>query len=234
MSQFQVETTCFIALHRILSNMLTCLITGGVLYEGGEIRHLSINELICFDTNLMEVREISLMGVDSQIKIQNFALTARPNSSELYVFGGDLPDKNAQTANQLEKNKSVFKIDTVMESVGKLVLPADEEKLIGISGNTAEWFNENIAVIFGGSEPEVPNGGRKILLYTNITDVPTDNLCAAGANCKILENLQQTHTRTIFCDKCKSEYHWCCTTVSHLRRLPRTYTCVNCVSKRRK
>ena len=78
----------------------------------------------------MEVREILLMGVDRQIKIQNFALTARPNSSELYVFGGDLPHKNAQTANQLEKNKSVFKIDTVMESLAKLALPAEEEKLI--------------------------------------------------------------------------------------------------------
>ena len=118
-------------------------------------------------------------------------------------------------------------------SQGKLALPADERKFIGVSGNTAAWFSDRIAIIFGGSEPEAPNGGRRMLLFTNQTDVP-ENICAAGENCKILENLQQSHSRTIDCDVCKAEYHWCCSTVSHLRRLPQRYSCPNCVAKTRK
>ena len=208
-------------------------ITGGVLFDRGEMRTLPINQLICLNTSDMKVTVIQLRGLEEQINIQNFSLTARPDTSELYIFGGDLQNKNPQTSNGLEKNKSVFKVDIAQETLYKISLPANEEKLIGISGNSAAWFNDRIAVIFGGSEPEAPNGGRRILLYTNITDVP-DNLCAAAENCKILENLQQSHTRTIACDKCKAEYHWCCSSVSHLRRMPKNYSCVNCVSKSKK
>ena len=97
-------------------------ITGGVIYEDGQMRTLPINQLICLDTSqsdAIKVKVIQLRGVEEQINIQNFALTLRPNSTELYLFGGDLENTNPLTSNQLEKNKDIFKIDIANQTLGK-------------------------------------------------------------------------------------------------------------------
>ena len=97
-------------------------ITGGVIYEDGQMRTLPINQLICMDTSqsdAINVKVIQLRGVEEQINIQNFALTLRPNSTELYLFGGDLENTNPLTSNQLEKNKDILKIDIEDQSLGK-------------------------------------------------------------------------------------------------------------------
>ena len=96
-------------------------ITGGVIYEDGQMRTLPINQLICLDTSqsdAIKVKVIQLRGVEEQINIQNFALTLRPNSTELYLFGGDLENTNPLTSNQQEKNKDIFKIDIADQSLG--------------------------------------------------------------------------------------------------------------------
>ena len=208
-------------------------ICGGVKWRDDEMLFLPINELVCFDTKTLVIRKYDLGGFDDIVKIQNFSLSERPKTKELYIHGGDLESENKNTANGYNKNSIIFKID-----LGDFTLtPLDDlpnyQSKVAVSGSTAMWFSKDICILLGGSEPELGAGGRNVLLYTNQT---ADIQPCDAEKCIVNDLDKNAKNQMIHCDRCQKEYHFCCDPkLAKVNKTPKNYLCPRCSqSKKRK
>ena len=100
------------------------------------------------------ISSISLAGIPTQIKLQDFSMCIRPHTKDIFVVGGNLESYDRYTADERKKSTAIYCISTENEAIEKIVLKDEPlEKNLGVSSAFLTFYGPNTLVIFCGSEP---------------------------------------------------------------------------------